>query len=355
MRNTATAIVNIKALRSNLAVVRALCPSARLMAVVKANAYGHGLIEVAHAFADADGLAVARLTEAERLRKAGIENRLLLLATLLDESDVRWCSQHDVDVVVHDPRSAGLVAQLARTLPLRAWLKVDSGMRRAGLTVAEFEEADARLRRTAGVIEIVHMTHFSGADESDPASMEAQLNVFQAAHPSRPSVARSIMNSAALLRNKERDGNWVRPGVLLYGCNPLPDNPVVVEPAMTLVSRVIAIRAVPRGASVGYASAWTAERPSRIATIGIGYGDGYPRHARTGTPILVNGEAAPLVGRVSMDSLAVDVTGLSKAEVGDEAVLWGPQLPPTVVAGCAGTISYELLTSVSARVERVYV
>jgi alanine racemase len=324
------------------------------MAVVKANGYGHGLIEVARAFAAADGLAVARLTEAEALRLAGVRSRLLLLATLLDEADVQWCSKNDVDVVIHDLRSVNVVVRVARSLPVRVWLEVDTGMHRVGLSIAEFEAADAVLRSTPGVIDIVHMTHFSGADDPDPVSMQAQLTLFASARAVRPVTSRSVMNSAGLIRNGEQAGNWTRPGMLLYGCNAVSGSTVAITPAMTLLSRVIAIRKIPRGAGVGYGASWTAPRPSVIATVGIGYGDGYPRHARSGTPVLVNGEAASLVGRVSMDSLAADITDLPTACVGDEVVLWGPRLPPAVVAEHAGTISYDLLTSLTTRVERIY-
>jgi alanine racemase len=196
------------------------------------------------------------------------------------------------------------------------------------------------------------MTHFSAADAPDVRVMNQQIDCFNACHSVNSMAGASLANSAAILRRPDIHADWVRPGILLYGCNPVPDCQIEVRPAVTLAARVIAVREIHRGESVGYSGTWTAKRSSRIATVGIGYGDGYPRHARPGTPVLINGQTAALVGRVSMDSLAADVTRIGDVQVGDEVVLWGSELTPATIAECAGTISNALLTSITSRVVR---
>lgn len=355
MRNTVTAEINLSALRDNLAVVRRLCPHSRLMAVVKADAYGHGLLPAAKALDGADGFAVARLQEALQLRDAGISRRILLLATLLDASDLAVCADRNIDVTAHDQQTVNSIVEHSRSVPLRVWLKLDSGMHRAGLDPGAFAAADRLLARCPAVSELIHMTHFSSADSKNATAMNLQLACFRQCHEAGSRASTSVANSAALLGRVETHTHWVRPGIMLYGSNPLGvDHQVRLRPVMTLRSRVIAVRNINRGETVGYNARWTSERLSRIGTIGIGYGDGYPRHARNGTPVWINGQLVPLVGQVSMDSLTVDLTECSSANVGDAVVLWGEELAPSIVAECAGTISYELFTSVQGRVTRIY-
>lgn len=355
MLNTARAVIDLDALRHNLAVVRSLCPASRVMAMVKADAYGHGLLPVARALAAAgvEGLAVARLSEALRLHDAGIGRRLLLLGSLLDEGDLDLCAERGIDVVVHHAIGAEQVRR-HRGTPLRIWLELDSGMHRLGLGVDEFRAADAALRGTAGVAEIVHMTHFSSAEELGDTRTESQRARFDEAHRDRP-AATSLANSAALIARPETRGDWVRPGIMLYGDNPVAaSHPLPLRPVMSLRAVVTAVRDLGPNESVGYNATWTTRRPSRIAALGIGYGDGYPRHAGSGTPVWLNGRVVPLVGRVSMDTISVDTTELDTVAVGDEAVLWGAELPAARVARHAGTISYELFTSIGSRVTREY-
>jgi alanine racemase len=355
MLNTTRAVIDLDALRHNLAVVRSLCPASRVMAMVKADAYGHGLLPVAQALAAAgvDGLAVARLSEALQLHDVGIDRRLLLLGSLLDDGDLDLCAERDIDVVVHDTITAERVRR-HRGVPLRIWLKLDSGMHRLGLTVDEFRAADARLRGAAGVGEIVHMTHFSSAEEPDASRTERQLASFREAHHGS-AAAVSLANSAGLIAHPETRGDWVRPGIMLYGDNPVAANqPLPLRPVMSLRAFVTGVRDLGPNESVGYNATWTSRRPSRIAAIGIGYGDGYPRHAGNGTPVWLNGKIVPLAGRVSMDTICVDVTELDSVAVGDEAVLWGAELPAALVARHAETISYELFTSIGSRVTREY-
>lgn len=355
MHNTAIARIDLAALSDNLKLVRELCVHSRIMAMIKADAYGHGLLPAARALRDADGLAVARLQEAVALRDAGIRQRILLLATLLDRRELEICSRQTIDVTVHDHNSMMAVAEQARHTPLRVWLKLDSGMHRIGLLPDAFIEADQLLSRHSGVIELIHMTHFSSAGEVGTLVTEQQISRFLACHNPTSKAKVSLANSAALITRPSTHGDWVRPGIMLYGDNPCRSQAsLTLRPAMTLTACVIAVRHIGAGEAVGYNRRWTSERASRIGTIGIGYGDGYPRHARNGTPVLINGHLAPLVGQVSMDSLTVDVTDCDRVAVGDQAILWGADLPAVTIAECSDTITYELFTSVSHRVTRDY-
>ncbi len=357
MQNTVSALIDRSALSHNLQLVRALCPGSRIMAMIKSDAYGHGALPAAGALAAADGFAVARLKEARQLREAGVTHRLLLLGTLLEQQELVWCSEQNVDVTAHDERSVEAIADCARVRPMRVWLKLDCGMHRLGLDESAFVEAGRLLAAQPGISELVHMTHFSSTRDMAGATMAHQAGQFAAAHAADPGHAVSAANSAVLLARPDLRGDWVRPGIMLYGDNPLgASHPVALRPAMTLRARVIAVRSISAGESVGYDGRWTSARASEIATIGIGYGDGYPRHAANGTPVSINGEIAPLVGRVSMDSITVDVSDCSKSvAVGDEAILWGAEPTVSRVAECAGTASYELLTRVGGRVDREYV
>jgi alanine racemase len=353
MQTTAYARIDLAAMHHNLRVVRGLCPTSRIMAMVKADAYGHGLIPVTRALEAADGFGVARLQEAVALRKAGITHRILLLGTLLNEIDLATCSEQHIDITAHDELSVACIVAQARRRPVCVWLKLDSGMHRIGLTPRAFIEADRVLSQHPGIVELIHMTHFSNAGER--AATDQQLCCFWDCHNANATAKVSLANSAALLSRPDTHADWVRPGILLYGGNPLAASHLVpLRTAMTVRASVIAIREVGAGQSVGYNGLWTSARRSRVGTLGIGYGDGYPRHARNGTPVWINGCLTPLVGQVSMDSLTVDLTDCERVSVGDEAILWGPELPAAVIAECANTISYQLFTSLNPRVIREY-
>jgi alanine racemase len=356
MYHTANATIDLQALSANLAVVRGLCPNSRIMAVVKADAYGHGAPSVARALRAAEGFAVARLHEALQLRQAGMSQRILLLSTLLDAEDLILCSEQQIDVTVHDHVSLAAVLDCVRQAPLRVWLKVDCGMHRLGLAPAAFREADRALTARSGVLELVHMAHFSTTHELSTASLQRQLACFAACHDVNCAAPVSVANSAVLISSPAAQAEWVRPGIMLYGDNPLTAaHPLPLQPVMSLRAKIIAVRDIDAGESVGYDGCWTSERPSRIATLGIGYADGYPRHARNGTPVRIHGRLAALVGRVSMDSIGVDVTDCEGVTVGDEATLWGADLPVATIAECAQTNSYQLLAALGQRVPRVYV
>lgn len=363
MYTTAKATIDLSAIAHNLAVARSLAPQSRVMAAIKADAYGHGLLEVASELYQADGFAVARMEEVLALREAGIEQPILLLGSLLTARDLQLCARHRVAIVIHDRSTAALLCDSALSAPLDIWLKLDSGMHRLGLDPAAFAQTHHLLRASRNVASITHISHFSSADEVDGAITAAQMACFDrsvdALQESPPAPA-SLANSAALLRYPHSHRDWVRPGIMLYGANPLaaelelPDTQRL-RPAMSLQAQIVAIRDIGAGESVSYNHRWTSARPTRLATVGIGYADGYPRHAANGTPVLVNGLRAPLVGRVCMDLLCVDISDCGNVSIGDQVTLWGSGLAAEEVALHAETISYELFTSVSKRVSRHYI
>jgi alanine racemase len=347
------AVIDTHALRHNLNVVRARAASARIMAVVKANAYGHGLVSTALALEGADAFAVARLEEALALRAAGIRTRIVLLEGVFSAAQLEDAAHERLDLVVHDPLQIELLERCGSAGRFALWLKVDSGMNRLGFACSDFAAALGRIRNlTPPPRELRLLTHLACANERDDRTTRAQLERFRQATRGLGYEV-SIANSAGLFGDVPLGCHWVRPGLALYGASPFADYPAErlgLRPVMTLTSSVIALRRVARAEAVGYGAAWVAERDSVIAIVAAGYGDGVPRSLTSGTPVLIGEARAPLVGRISMDMLAVDVTGVRAVQVGTPAVLWGAQLPVEEVARHAGTICYELLCSVSQRV-----
>jgi alanine racemase len=347
------AVIDTQALRHNLGIVRARAGSARVMAVVKANAYGHGLVPVALALTDADAFAVARLEEGLALRSAGITAPVVLLEGVFTAEQLREAAAHRLDLVVHDALQLELLERARTAQHFVLWIKIDTGMNRLGFAPAQFAAALARLRALVPAPSHIRlMTHLACANERDDGMTRAQLERFHKATHGLD-FHTSVSNSAALFGTLPIACDWVRPGLALYGAAPFADCHAVdlgLQPVMTLITSVIAVRRVSRGETVGYGGAWVAPRDSLIAIVAAGYGDGVHRSLAGGTPVLVDGQRAPLVGRVSMDMLAVDVSGLESVRVGTAVVLWGAGLPVEAVARCAGTIAYELLCSVSQRV-----
>jgi alanine racemase len=347
------ATVDAAALRHNLARVRATAPGARVMAVIKANAYGHGLVPAARALGLTDGYAVARLEEGLALRAAGLANPVLLLEGVFSPGQLAVAAQQRFDIMVHSFEQLELLEGRGDGGPLSAWLKVDTGMNRLGFRVEQFAAAWERLRRVPNVTpDPTLVTHLACADEVDDPRTSSQLRTFEELTAGRGG-ARSIANSAGLFAWPASRADWVRPGIALYGVSPFPagtGRELGLRPAMTLRTQVIAVREVRPGETVGYGGTWRASRPTRIAVIAAGYGDGYPRGVGSGTPVLVGGHRAHVVGRVSMDMLTVDVTSLPGVVPGDEVVLWGEGLPVEEIALHAGTIPYELICGVSQRV-----
>lgn len=346
------AVVDTRALRANLATLRQRAPGSRVMAVVKANAYGHGLVPTAVALSDADAFAVARLEEGIALRAAGIRQPIVLLEGVFGYDQLREAAHHGFQLVVHDPVQLAQLEEFAGPHRFVLWLKIDTGMNRLGFRPDEFPAAYARLQHMrATPLEIRALTHLARADESDSTMTAEQIARFRQA-TARLGIATSIANSAGVLAWPDARTDWIRPGLALYGVSPFErrtGEELGLQPVMSLETRVIAVRRVPRGESVGYGSLWKAERDSRVAILAAGYADGLPRSLEGGTPVRIGSHVAPLAGRVSMDMIAVDVTDVPAA-VGDACTLWGPELPVEQVAERAGTIPYELLCAVSQRV-----
>jgi len=341
------------ALRANLKFIRSRVPSSRVMAVVKANAYGHGLVAVAQALGDADAFAVARLEEGLALRAAGIKHRIMLLEGAFDNEQLAEAAHHRFDLVVHDPRQLALLEAFRGSHAWSLWLKVDIGMNRLGFRPEHFHAAWQRLRNLQlPPAQLRVMTHLSCAEDTEGSTSARQLARLA------PLIAGldtelSIANSAGILADPATHAAWVRPGLALYGLSPFPAKrgfELGLRAAMTLESKVIALRHVPAGECVGYGCTWLAPRASQIAIVAAGYGDGVPRSLPSGAPVLIGGHRASLAGRVSMDMLAVDITGLPPIELGDRVELWGRQLAVEELAIAAGAIPYELVCGVSQRV-----
>jgi len=346
--------IDLGALRSNLATVRRLAPKSRVMAVIKANAYGHGLVAVARALESADAFAVARLGEALQLREAGIKNPILLLEGVLDREQLIAAAAADLELVVHCEEQVELLQHSSAGIRFKIWLKLDSGMNRLGFKGDAFQAAHAALCALPCIqLPFNLCTHLSSADSPELPTTAEQLMVFEVATRSLPG-ARSLVNSAGLLSFQDSQADWVRPGLVLYGISPFRGTTGAdhgLRPVMTLSSRVIAVKDLVQGEQVGYGGDWSATRPTRLAIASVGYGDGYPRSAASGTPVLVNGERAGIAGRVSMDMLAIDVTEMQHpVKVGDPIVLWGDGLPVEEIALWAETIPYTLVCGVTQRV-----
>ena len=353
--NLIRAIVDADALRHNLREVRKVAPDSRIMAVIKANAYGHGLVPTAQALAESDGFAVARLDEGLALRAAGLTNRILLLEGVITQEQLQLAARERFELMVHSFEQLALLDVLdAADASLPIWLKVDSGMNRLGFRLDEFADAYARLRRNPRVQPAPTLvTHLASADDRDDPATNRQLDAFTQATAGLPG-ARSIANSAGVLAWPGSRADWVRPGLMLYGVSPFEQGTgaeLGLRPAMTLCTEVIAVKGVRAGEGVGYGGTWTAGRDTRMAVVAAGYGDGYPRSMASGAPVLVNGRRAHLIGRVSMDMITVDVTDLPPVNVGDPVELWGADVPVEELAAHAGTIAWDLLCGVSQRVE----
>lgn len=357
MQRTAVAHLHRQALQHNLQRARAAAPGSSVFAVIKAQGYGHGLTFCADAFADGcEGFAVASTGEGIALRDAGFgEHRICILNGPADGDELRACAAHDLEPLIHQDWQAERLAA-GDLPPLRVWLKVDTGMGRLGVPRGAAAEWHARLTACSSVRPPVGlMTHMASADTRSDNYTERQWHRFEAATADLAGP-RSGANSACVLAWPDTRADWVRPGIMLYGCSPFVEGAepeLDLAPAMTLTSRLIAINQLEAGAPVGYGRAWHCPADMPVGVVALGYGDGYPRHAPSGTPVLVGGQRVPLVGRVSMDKITVDLRAAPEAAVGDEVVLWGRGLPVEEIAAAAGTIGYELLTGIHGRVATI--
>lgn len=355
----ATAVIDRRALRHNLQRVREIAVHSRIIAVVKANAYGHGLLETAHTVKDlADSFGVARISEAIALRENGINNPILLLEGFFDLAELPIITRHAIDVVVQSIEQLETLEQIKLEKPIKVWMKLDTGMHRLGFRPEEAAISYARLMACQNIQKPINiMSHFSRADEPGlPAATNQQLACFNAFIKDKPGE-KSIAASAGILLWQASYFDWVRPGIMMYGSSPQEGKQgkdFGLLPAMTLKSNLIAIRQHKAGEPVGYGGVWVSEQDTNLGVVAIGYGDGYPRNAPSGTPILINGRKVPIVGRVSMDMISVDLGFESKDKVGDEAIIWGELLPVEEVAAYTGVSDYELLTKLTSRVAMEY-
>lgn len=354
----AIAEINVDALEHNLVQIKKVAPESKVLAVVKANGYGHGLLEVAKHAKHADSFGVARIEEALQLRAGGIVKPILLLEGFYSATDLPILVTNNIQTVVHCEEQMLALEHSQLDVPVIVWLKVDTGMHRLGVSESQFDDFVERLHQCPNVAKpLRYMSHFGCADELDNPVTELQISRFNAltntAHGER-----SLAASAGLLKWPTSRYDWVRAGIIMYGISPFADEYAAqlgFRPVMTLKSHLIAVRDVKAGESVGYGGIWTSQRDTKVGVIAIGYGDGYPRTAPNGTPVMVNGRKVPLAGRVSMDMLTVDLGPDSTDKVGDQAILWGDSLPAEEVASHIGTIAYELVTKLTSRVDMEYV
>jgi alanine racemase len=347
------ATIDITALQSNLATARANAPRSAVCAVVKANAYGHGLARGMRGFDAADSLALIELDGAAQLRELGWQKPILLLEGFFEPADLALVARHRLDVTVHCIEQIEMLEHAQLAGPLDIHLKMNSGMNRLGFKPEIYRDVYTRLRAIAAVRNIVLMTHFANAENAANTAIPVaeQMRRFQAASEGLPG-ARSFANSAADLLHPELAADWVRPGVMLYGATPGPKTAQQfgLRPAMTLRSEIIGIQDINAGDGVGYGSRFVAQKPMKIGVVACGYADGYPRHAPNGTPILVEGVKTGLAGQVSMDMMTVDLSAIPSARVGSKVTLWGEGLPIDEVANAAGSIGYELMCALAPRV-----
>ncbi len=342
--------IDSAALRHNLDAARRRAPRSRICAVVKANAYGHGLARAARALAAAEGLALIELEAALELRRAGERRPIMLLQGFFSPEELEPIAAHGLTTVVHDTEQLAMLEKARLPKRIAVVAKLNTGMNRLGFPAENVRSVLDRLRNCPSAGAVALMTHFADADGK--RGVRWQLERFEAA-TAGVDLPRSLANSAALLRYPESHKDWVRPGIMLYGCSPFPDESAEalgLKPAMTLASGLIAVRDLRLGDSVGYGGTYTASGPMRIGVVACGYADGYPRHAPTGTPILVCGRRTRTLGRVAMDMLFADLTGIPEAAVGSPVTLWGEGLSADEVAASAGTVSYELLCALAPRV-----
>lgn len=347
MTRPARVIFNPAAIRGNLEVVKARAPGRRVLAIIKADGYGHGLIRVARALTDADAFGVASIEEAVQLREAGIAHSIVLLEGPFEASELAEIGVHGLESIVHNAEQVEWFARQERTTPL--WIKIDTGMHRLGFAPADVPAVIERLASRGRRLRL--MTHFASAHLRGDPSIASQLGAFESLVGSRDHET-CLANSSAIMAWPSTHGDWVRPGLLLYGVSPFSESvgaALGLQPAMTVTSALIAVKRVRAGGGVGYGTAYTCQRDTPIGVVAFGYADGYPRHAATGTPVLVNGVRTQVLGEATMDMMMVDLTSVPDARVGDPVVLWGDGLPVEDIARCAGTIPYELLCRMRMR------
>ncbi len=359
MSSYPVALIDLAALQHNFERVKQLAPNSKIMSVIKADAYGHGAVQVAEALYSSDAFAVARLSEGLRLRKAGIQQAIVLLEGVSSIVDLQTAAENDLSIVFHHASQLELISRAELTKPLSfCWLMVETGMHRLGLSVSQLDHALNILTASPNINgEIGLMSHFANSDLVGDRRNQQQLDKLMDC-ADKYGLQTSMANSAAILSLTASHGEWVRPGIMLYGSSPFEDKlaqDLDLKPVMTLSSELIAIQPLKTGDMVGYGGSWVSEEPSRIGIVSIGYGDGYSRHLSNVGSVLIYDQKVPIVGRVSMDMIAIDLSSLSDVVVGDRVVMWGNELLTVDdMAHKANTISYELLCQLNERVKREY-
>lgn len=351
-----TAFIDLAALRHNFQQVKKLAPESKVIAMIKSNAYGHGLIQVAHTLKDADAFGVARLREALHLREAAVTQDILLMPGFLQVAQLPIISVNNIQVVVHNVQQVEMLEQAELPKQISVWLKVDTGMGRLGFDLETAIQINQRLKNCTNVDAVRYLTHFATVDEAEHPTTKLQLERLSAALRELPGEW-SAAKSAAVLNIETTHHQWVRPGLMLYGVTAVDTQSTEecnLRPVMTLKAPIISIRTLAKGEPVGYGSMFTCPEDMPVAVVAIGYGDGYPRHAAQGTPVLIHGQLAPRIGRVCMDMMMIDLRGVDNVQIGDAVTLWGKGLPAEMIAKHAETIAYELFCSVTKRVHFEY-
>jgi len=345
------ATIYLDALEHNLSVVRRHAPNSKVMAVIKANGYGHGLLNAAQGLADAEGFAVLSMHEAVNLRHAGFQQDILLLEGLFDADEALLASQLGLSLVLHQQSQISILQALKLPQPFPVFIKINTGMNRLGFAPTDLPAVMQQCEECANISKVTLMTHFANADE--PAGIDHALALFQQATQAYSNYPTSLANSATVVRYPKAHGDWVRAGIMLYGASPFADQSAAqlgLKPVMCLSSEIIAVQHLKAGDGLGYGHTFIAQQPMRVGIVACGYADGYPRHAGTGTPVWVAGQRSRTLARVSMDMLFVDLTDMPKADVGDQVELWGEHVSVDEVAQAAETIGYELLCAIASRV-----
>ena len=355
----ATAEINLTALEKNLARIKQIAPNSKVMAVLKANAYGHGLVTIAQHLLEADAFAVARIDEALALRAGGLTKPIVLLEGFFEASDLPILLANNFETVIHDENQLTALEQANLEAPIATWLKIDTGMHRLGIEPEQLEAFYTRLKATKNAKKDVRlMTHFPCADDTENDKTLSQIKHFSQLVGSKHEQI-CLANSAGIIAWPDSHGDWIRPGLMLYGVSPMLNSvgsKHALSAVMSLKTRVIAKRHIPAGERVGYGGRWQSQSATQLAVVAMGYGDGYPRHAREGTPVVINGQRYGIVGSVSMDMITVDIGEHNESiSVGDEVEMWGENIPVEEVAQCADTIPYELLCNVTPRVSYQYI
>jgi alanine racemase len=352
MTRPAQVVINLSALRHNYSRVRSLAPNSQIITIVKADAYGHGLVRVATTLCESDAYGVASIEEAIELRDAGINKPIILLEGPFSIEELAIIDKLKFEIVVHNNEQIRMIEKSLVTGPLKVWLKVDTGMHRLGFEPDEVIKSHQRLGESGKISQPISlMTHLVNASDPSSELTDKQLGIFQDCCNGIPG-ARSIANSAGIVAWPKSHADYVRPGLMLYGISPIEGGVAAdydLMPVMTLKSRLISIKVVKRDEHVGYGAEWICPEDMPVGIVAAGYGDGYPRHANSGTPVIVNGQATQVIGNPSMDMIAIDLRNINEVQLGDPVELWGNAQPVEEVSNHAGTIPYELVSGVHKR------